>query len=97
MNHIKIGLRLTTFLLALSLILIVLPSTNATTSPQTSALNRDFMGMVIRDPWYDFGTHPNYPNKPNYIAQDQMGKILSEAGVRWVRLDFHIPVVPGTE
>ena len=97
MNHIKTNLRLTTGLLVLSLILVLLPSTNATTSVQTPTLNQDFMGMVIRDPWYDFGTHPNYPNRPNYIAQDQMGRILSEAGVRWVRLDFHIPVVPGIE
>ena len=38
-----------------------------TTTP--AALNRELMGMVIRDPWYDFGTNPRYPNKPNYAAQ----------------------------
>src|SRR6266508_2797548 len=55
--------------------------------------NPDFMGMVIRDPWYDFGTNPAFPNQPNKAFQDTMGATLSNMGVRWVRLDFHI-VVP---
>jgi hypothetical protein len=53
--------------------------------------NPDFMGMVIRDPWYDFGT--TVPGEPNQVFQDTMGLTLSNMGVRWVRLDFHI-VVP---
>lgn len=60
---------------------------------QASALAPEFMGMVIRDPWYDFGTYPGQPNEPNYAFQDKMGATLAAMGVRWVRLDFHI-VVP---
>lgn len=55
--------------------------------------NPDFMGMVIRDPWYDFGTNPAFPNQPNQAFQDTMGATLAGMGVRWVRLDVHI-VVP---
>lgn len=47
-------------------------------------------GMVIRDPWYDFGTDPAHPEEPNRAAQDRMGEILGELGVRWVRLEFHL-------
>lgn len=50
----------------------------------------DKLGMVIRDPWYDFGTHPGHPEQPNYAAQDRMGALLHQMGVRWVRLEFHI-------
>ncbi len=48
------------------------------------------MGMVIRDPWYEFGTHSQFPAGPNTIFQDTMGGLLAEIGVRWVRLEFHI-------
>jgi hypothetical protein len=46
--------------------------------------------MVIRDPWYDFGTAPGQANQPNRVAQERMGQILSDMGVRWVRLEFRI-------
>lgn len=46
--------------------------------------------MVIRDPWYDFGTHPAYPGQPNYVAQERMGALLAEMGVRWVRLELRV-------
>ncbi len=55
-----------------------------------AALAPEFMGMVIRDPWFDFDTNPAYPGQPGYFFQDRMGAILSQMGVRWVRLDFHI-------
>lgn len=48
------------------------------------------MGMVIRDPWYDFGTYPGLPDQPNRAVQDRMGAMLAEMGVQWVRLEFHI-------
>lgn len=48
------------------------------------------MGLVIRDPWYEFGTYPGKPHDPNTVFQDSMGKILAELGARWVRLEFHI-------
>ncbi|NJK79376.1 MAG: PKD domain-containing protein [Chloroflexaceae bacterium] len=47
-------------------------------------------GMVIRDPWYDFGSIPAAPNAPNYAAQDLMGAMLEQLGVQWVRMEFHI-------
>jgi hypothetical protein len=56
-----------------------------------AALDRDFMGMAIRDPWYEFNTNPSYPNAANQDFQEQMGIHLEDAGVRWVRLEIHIP------
>ena len=50
----------------------------------------DFMGMVIRDPWFDFDTNPAFPGQPNKTFQDRMGTALAQMGVRWVRLDFRI-------
>src|SRR5215207_9510385 len=69
------------------------PRAQAAPAAAPGASNPDFMGMVIRDPWYDFGTHPAFPNQPNKTFQDTMGLTLANMGVRWVRLDFHI-VVP---
>jgi hypothetical protein len=61
--------------------------------PTTAGLpNPDFMGMVIRDPWYDFNTNPAFPGQPNQAFQDTMGAMLEHIGVRWVRLDIHIEV-----
>jgi hypothetical protein len=54
------------------------------------AIEPDMLGMVVRDPWYDFGTYPGQPNEPNYAAQDRMGELLAQMGVRWVRIEFHI-------
>jgi hypothetical protein len=48
------------------------------------------MGLVIRDPWYEFDTNLDQPNLPNTVAQDAMGALLSDLGARWVRLEFHI-------
>ncbi|NNJ11483.1 hypothetical protein EKD04_014190 [Chloroflexales bacterium ZM16-3] len=68
------------------------PPTGATSSPstQSQALDPDMMGMVIRDPWYEFGTYPGLPDEPNRVSQERMGQILEEAGVRWVRLEFFV-------
>jgi hypothetical protein len=82
--------RIIGFTLLLALALTVLPSAPAGAAPVPTALDREFMGMVIRDPWYDFGTNPRYPNAPNQDFQDTMGATLAQAGVRWVRLDVHI-------
>jgi hypothetical protein len=59
---------------------------------QPAALDPDFMGMAIRDPWYEFNTNPAYPNAANRAFLDAMGTNLATMGVRWVRLEFHIPV-----
>lgn len=56
----------------------------------------DLLGMVVRDPWYEFGTNPSYPDEANYAAQDRMGQILAEAGVRWVRVEFIVRDGAGT-
>jgi hypothetical protein len=97
--------RVSAFLVLLALLISALPAAAAPRSvgippraqvasaAQPGATNPDFMGMVIRDPWYDFGTNPDFPGQPNYAFQDTMGATLAGMGVRWVRLDFHI-VVP---
>ena len=48
------------------------------------------LGIVIRDPWYDYGTDPLAPDGPNRRFQDRMGAALADLGARWVRLEFHI-------
>src|SRR4051794_14468349 len=82
--------RIVGFTLLLVLMLAALPSVSVRSAPAPAALDREFMGMVIRDPWYDFGTNPSYPNAANQDFQDTMGATLAHAGVRWVRLDVHI-------
>jgi hypothetical protein len=62
--------------------------------PRAPALTSEFMGMAIRDPWYEFNTNPGFPDAPNRAFQDEMGATLERAGVRWVRLEFHIPYNP---
>src|SRR5262245_42327347 len=59
---------------------------------RATALGPEFMGLAIRDPWYEFNTNPSFPNAPNQTFQDTMGATLELAGARWVRLEFHIPV-----
>lgn len=58
--------------------------------PAAAPLSAELMGMVIRDPWYEFDTNPLFPATANQAAQDRMGQILSDLGVRWVRLEFRI-------
>src|SRR5829696_1710129 len=90
--------RAATFFFLLMIFTAALPAGAAPRAQAAPAIapglsNPDFMGMVIRDPWYDFGTNPAFPNQPNQAFQDTMGAALAGMGVRWVRLDFHI-VVP---
>ncbi|MEI7768708.1 MAG: hypothetical protein WCI67_01905 [Chloroflexales bacterium] len=54
------------------------------------AIDRELLGMVVRDPWYDFGTSPDLPDQPNQVSQEHMGAILEQAGVRWVRFEFFV-------
>jgi hypothetical protein len=56
--------------------------------PQAALANPGVIGMVVRDPWYEFNTNPAFPNAPNEAAQDRMGAMLADAGVRWVRIEF---------
>jgi hypothetical protein len=46
-----------------------------------------FMGMVVRDPHYEWRTNPDYPGA-NEAFMDEMGRNLEAAGVEWVRLEF---------
>jgi hypothetical protein len=73
------------------------PRATAPANPTTpAASDPNLFGMVIRDPWYEFGTHPRYPGEPNYEAQLRMGQILAEAGVRRVRVEFIVRDGAGT-
>ncbi len=72
---------------------LLLPGPRATAAPQASepaqvtALSPEFMGMVIRDPYYEYNSFPGMPG-PNVYAQEAMGQQLEHIGVRWVRLEF---------
>lgn len=48
----------------------------------------EILGMVVRDPWYEVTALPGGAFEANEKAQDRMGEILKETGVRWVRLEF---------
>lgn len=49
--------------------------------------NPEFMGMVVRDPFYEFNTLPGFLG-PNTVAQEEMARNLAQIGVRWVRIEF---------
>lgn len=90
-----IGAALTAALIALA---GVLPAAPATAQPlaQPVPVRPELLGMVARDPWYEFGTNPRYPGQHNVEAQDRMGAILAESGVRWVRVEFIVRAGAGS-
>jgi hypothetical protein len=45
--------------------------------------------MVVRDPAYEWGTNPAFPNQVNQTFIDTMLDTLKVAGVEWVRFEFH--------
>lgn len=47
----------------------------------------EFMGMVVRDPHYEWNTNTEYQGT-NRAFYDTMGAKLKEAGVKWVRIEF---------
>lgn len=49
----------------------------------------NFWGMVVRDPVYEWGTHPNFPNQANQPFIDSMLDTLQAMGAEWVRFEFH--------
>ncbi len=63
---------------------------------QPAAADPTELGVVIRDPWYEFSTDSRYPGQPNYEALDRMGRELAAAGARWVRLEFIVQQSAGT-
>ncbi|MDQ5854249.1 MAG: hypothetical protein M3380_19715 [Chloroflexota bacterium] len=76
--------------LAITVLVVVLASYLAPVraSVTSNDLPGDFMGMVIRDPHYEWNTNPDYPNAVNQAFMDSMGQHLAAAGVRWVRFEF---------
>jgi len=70
------------------LLLIALVSLIQPTLAQTPPLPGDFMGMVVRDPHYEWKTNPAYPDGTNQAFFDEMGRNLQTAGVKWVRIEF---------
>lgn len=87
-------MKLLGYVLALMVLATTLPTPPADSRPAATTaqgvLDPARLGMVIRDPWYDFGTDPSNPNQPNQIAQERMGQILAQTGVRWVRMEFFV-------
>ncbi len=77
-------------LLALVLLGLAAPAPALVAAPasQQAPISPDQIGVVIRDPWYEFGVNPRYPGQPNFEAQERMAAVLADAGVRWVRLEF---------
>lgn len=67
---------------------LVMAQARSSAAPAT--VPPDIMGLVIRDPWFDFDTNPAFPGQPNKTFQDRMGAALAQMGARWVRLDFRI-------
>ena len=59
----------------------------ATPSQAPGLINPELMGMVIRDPYYEFNSLPGTLG-PNTVAQEEMARNLAQIGVRWVRLEF---------
>lgn len=79
--------------LVVGLVLLLVSIVSLRLSPSISPFrvaDGQKLGMVIRDPWYDFATDPEAPNEPNRAAQDRMGAMLAEMGVQWVRLEFQM-------
>lgn len=56
---------------------------------QRAASDQDLFGMVMRDPFYEFNSDPvNYPMAANKTALEEQARELSNAGVKWVRMEF---------
>jgi len=47
-----------------------------------------FMGMVVRDPYYEWQTNSNDPSGTNRAFFEAMGANLQAAGVKWVRIEI---------
>lgn len=69
------------------LILVVFAPLLSRAKAETTPLPGNFMGMVVRDPYYEWQTNPNYLGV-NRAFYDAMGANLQAAGVKWVRIEF---------
>ncbi len=73
----------------LFLLVVLLGSLHAGVRADTAITPGDFMGMVVRDPHYEWKTNPTlFPNTVNQTFYDAVGKNLEAAGVKWVRFEF---------
>ena len=70
----------------MTLLLSLLAPVRAVAQPPE--LPGDFMGMVIRDPHYEWKTNPDFPDGVNQAFYDALGHNLAAAGVKWVRFEF---------
>lgn len=77
--------RLLLSILFLVPLLCLLPAAQAAEPAVTPP--EGFMGMVVRDPHYEWRTNPAYPGA-NEAFMDEMGRNLQLAGVDWVRIEF---------
>lgn len=80
---------LMTILALLVCLAAVAPAAEAVDTPAltTAELPGDFMGMVVRDPHYEWQTNASYPGV-NEAFYETMGLYLQQAGVKWVRIEF---------
>lgn len=79
--------------LILTLVLVLVALFSRCARPGSSPFriaDGEMMGLVIRDPWYDYGTYPDASDEPNRAFQDRMGAMLEQMGVQWVRLEFQL-------
>src|SRR5919199_1670242 len=75
-------------ILPVFLLIVLGVSLSSSAQAVTQPLPGDFMGMVVRDPHYEWNTNPAFPNEVNHSFYDAMGANLEAAGVKWVRFEF---------
>lgn len=55
---------------------------------EPAVLPGSFMGMVVRDPYYEWQTNSSDPGGSNRAFFEAMGANLQAAGVKWVRIEM---------
>jgi hypothetical protein len=80
--------RLLVFLLLIVLLASLAPSAAVRADDPAPQPLGSMMGMVVRDPHYEWNTNPSYPNAVNRAFYDTMGVQLQNAGVKWVRIEM---------
>lgn len=80
--------RLLVFSLLIVLLTALAPSVAVHADDPTPQPLGNMMGMVVRDPHYEWNTNPSFPNDVNRAFYDAMGVQLEAAGVKWVRIEI---------
>jgi hypothetical protein len=80
--------RLLVFSLLVAVLISLVPSHGTRAEDLPPMPLGTMMGMVVRDPHYEWNTNPSYPNTINREFYDVMGLKLAEAGVKWVRFEI---------